>query len=114
VNGNGDAAVLADLERALDRAPVADDLVYLAEEALWRSDPAMAQKVIAALRPVRPPQLPRRSRGRAPRTRRLRIRSGSRGDPPGGDSDDDDPPPARRARLAGADLDDVAAQRSAR
>jgi len=51
-----------------------------------------------------------------PRPRRVRVHSGSRGDPPADGSEDDDPHDAARRALrpAGAHPDRVAAQRSAR
>jgi hypothetical protein len=61
----------------------------------------------------RPPkaQRPREHRTQ-PRPRRIRVHSGSRGDPPGDGEDDDDPHDARRADCpAGAPPDHVAARR---
>jgi hypothetical protein len=61
----------------------------------------------------RPPKAPRpREQWTQPRARRVRVHSGSRGDPPGDGEDDDDPHDARRAlRPAGALPDQVAARR---
>jgi hypothetical protein len=101
---NGDEVARA----ALEQAKREDEEFWQAEDAFWRSDPLMGaagaderarrQARIGgaiALRllsrhAARAPQVPRRSRGRAPRTRRVRVHSGSRGDPPSSSSEDDD------------------------
>jgi hypothetical protein len=88
------------------------------DEAFWRSDPLMdaaeaderarqEAKVGAAiavrllsLHVARAPQVPRRSRGRAQRTRRVRTRSGSRGDPSSRSDDEADLAPRRRREAA--------------
>jgi hypothetical protein len=84
----------AEAEAMFDRAAAADDRAR--QEA--KVGAAVAAKVLG-LFPHRTDGYvtvrPRRSRGRTPRTRRVRVRSGSRGDPPS--EPDDDPDPAGRA-----------------
>jgi hypothetical protein len=108
----GEEFIMVEIDRAtlvFAHRPGTPDVRLVVKER-----PAVARALRVLDRLARRP--PQALRPREPRTlsrpRRIRVHSGSRGDPPGSGSDDDDPDPARRAlRPAGATPDPVAARR---
>jgi len=99
----GEEFVLVEVDRgtiAFAQRPGTHDVVltFTVRPGFRRDRKRVDRLALLARRPP-PASPPSRS---APQPRRVRVHSGSRGDPPDGDSEDNDPHDARRARPAGA------------